>query len=223
MRPGHQAAAVAPRTASSDRHRDQRPRNAEPVDAMVDRGLERRGDDDPEREPDDRPAIAAIVPDERAVGQRARVAGASAWRRWRRACRAGAAAAARRPRSPRRRPARPGAGTRWPRRTSPAPPPAGRSRAPRNPRRPICRGRSRDRRRSRSTSVARVRPAPRPARGARADDGETSANSSLSLRGFSTIPTTVRRRPSSASVEPISSRRRSATPSVTATWPGPTG
>ena len=38
--------------------------------------------------------------------------------------------------------------------------------------------------------------------GAPADDGETSANSSLSLRGFSTIPTTVRRRPSSARVAP---------------------
>ena len=38
----------------------------------------------------------------------------------------------------------------------------------------------------------------RPAR--RADDGETSANSSSSSRGFSTMPTTVRRRPSSASV-----------------------
>ena len=36
------------------------------------------------------------------------------------------------------------------------------------------------------------------------DDGETRANSSLSSRGFSTMPTTVRRRPSSASVDPSS-------------------
>ena len=35
--------------------------------------------------------------------------------------------------------------------------------------------------------------------GAPANEGETSANSSLSLRGFSTMPTTVRRTPSSAS------------------------
>ena len=59
--------------------------------------------------------------------------------------------------------------------------------------------------------------------GAPADDGETSANSSLRSRGFSTMPTTVRRRPSSATVAPGRTRRRSATPSVTATWPGPTG
>ena len=37
-----------------------------------------------------------------------------------------------------------------------------------------------------------------------ADAGETRANSSLSSRGFSTMPTTVRRRPSSASVAPSS-------------------
>ena len=181
-------------------HRDQPPRNAEPVDAMVDRGLERRGDDDPER----RARRSFRRPPRSCRRARrwsgARVEGACGWRRLRRACRAGAAAAARRPRSRRRRPARPAAGTRSPRRTSPAPPPAGRSPAPRSPRRPICRVASRnegvDRRRSLAfTSTVTCSGAP-------ADDGETSANSSLSLRGFSTMPTTVRRPPSSASVEP---------------------
>ena len=38
--------------------------------------------------------------------------------------------------------------------------------------------------------------------GAPADEGETRANSSLRLRGFSTMPTTVRRRPSRASASP---------------------
>jgi hypothetical protein len=59
--------------------------------------------------------------------------------------------------------------------------------------------------------------------GAGADAGETSANSSLSLRGFSTMPTTVRRKPSSDSVAPTSSRSSSASPSVIATWRGPAG
>ena len=59
--------------------------------------------------------------------------------------------------------------------------------------------------------------------GDRADEGATRANSSLSLRGFSTIPTTVRRWASSARVEPSSSRRSLATPSVTATSCGPVG
>ena len=59
--------------------------------------------------------------------------------------------------------------------------------------------------------------------GAFANAGETRANSSLSLRGFSTMPTTVRRTPSSATVEPSSSRSRLATPSVTATSWRPCG
>ncbi len=59
--------------------------------------------------------------------------------------------------------------------------------------------------------------------GAPADEGETRANSSLRSRGFSTMPTTVRRRPSRSSVFPSSSPRIVATPSVTATWPGPFG
>ena len=57
--------------------------------------------------------------------------------------------------------------------------------------------------------------------GALANKGETRANSSLSLRGFSTMPTTARRTPSSARIDPSSSRSSLATPSVTATSPRP--
>ena len=67
VRPGHQAAAVAPPTARSTVRRDQSPRNAEPVDAMVDRGLERRGQQDPEPEARDRPEQGGERPDDRAV------------------------------------------------------------------------------------------------------------------------------------------------------------
>ena len=59
--------------------------------------------------------------------------------------------------------------------------------------------------------------------GAPAEEGETSANSSLRSEGFSTMPTTVRRFPSMARVPPSSSPRTWATPSVTATWPRPSG
>ena len=59
--------------------------------------------------------------------------------------------------------------------------------------------------------------------GAPADEGVTRANSSLRSRGFSTMPTTVRRRPSSASGSLSSSPSSVATLSVTATWPGPSG
>ena len=57
--------------------------------------------------------------------------------------------------------------------------------------------------------------------GAPADEGETRANSSLRSSGFSTMPTTVRRRPSRSSVAPSSTLRSAATPSVRATWPRP--
>ena len=69
VRPGHQAAAVAPRTARSDGQRDQPPRKAEPVDAMVDRRLERRRERDPEREARDRPDECGDRPDDGAVRQ----------------------------------------------------------------------------------------------------------------------------------------------------------
>ena len=68
-RPGHQAAAVAPSDGDEDDHRQQRPGQAEPVDAMVDRGLERRGDREPERETRDRSDQRADRTDDRAVGQ----------------------------------------------------------------------------------------------------------------------------------------------------------
>ena len=96
------------------------------------------------------------------------------------------------------------------------------SRAPWSPRRPSGSGRlerSHEGRRA-TPSLASTSTV---TRSGLADEGETRANSSLSLRGFSTMPTTVRRRPSSARVDPISSRRDSATPSVTATWSRPAG
>ena len=68
-RPGHQAAAVAPSDGDEDDHRQQRPGQAEPVDAMADRGLERRGDCEPERETCDRSDQRADRADDRAVGQ----------------------------------------------------------------------------------------------------------------------------------------------------------
>ena len=52
-----------------DDHREQRPGQAEPVDAVVDRGLERRGDREPEREARDRSDQRADRTDDRAVGQ----------------------------------------------------------------------------------------------------------------------------------------------------------
>ena len=58
-----------PEDCEEDGRRDQRPRKAEPVDAMVDRGLERRREGDPEREARDRPDECGDRPDERAVGQ----------------------------------------------------------------------------------------------------------------------------------------------------------
>ena len=56
-------------TARTTAMRDQPPRKAEPVDAMVDRGLECRGEDDPEREAGDRPDERSDRPDDGAVGQ----------------------------------------------------------------------------------------------------------------------------------------------------------
>ena len=68
-RAGHQAAAVAPMTREEGGHDYQTPRKAEPVDAMVDRGLEYRSEDDPECEAGDRPDERGDRPDERAVPQ----------------------------------------------------------------------------------------------------------------------------------------------------------
>ena len=59
----------------------------------------------------------------------------------------------------------------------------------------------------------------RSSRGRGGDERELVAQ----MRGFSTMPTTVRRRPSRASVFPISSPRSVATPSVTATSSAPFG
>ena len=58
-----------PEDGDEDDHRQQRPGQAEPVDAMVDRGLERRGDREPERETRDRSDQRADRADDRAVGQ----------------------------------------------------------------------------------------------------------------------------------------------------------
>ena len=211
-----------PEDGEEDGRRDQPPGKAEPVDAMVDGGLERRG----ERRARARGRRSSRRPRRSRRRWRrwsaARVGGASAWRRRRRACRAGGAVAARRPRSPRRRPARPGAGRRWPRRTSPAClPPAVVRRASEPAKAEPERSPGIRTKESIDSSLASTRTVTWS--GAPADEGETSANSSLSLRGFSTMPTTVRRRPSSARVDPSSSRRSSATPSVTATSPGPSG
>ena len=58
-----------PDDSEDDDHRDQSPGKAEPVDAMVDRGLEGRGEHDPEREAGDRPDECCERPDDGAVGQ----------------------------------------------------------------------------------------------------------------------------------------------------------
>ncbi len=224
VRPGHQAATVAPTIARSDGHRDQSPRKAEPVDAMVDRGLECRGEHDPEREARDRPDECGDRPDDGAVGRAARDGGASAvaptaasmpsWRSRRCATTAKPAAATSEARRRKTVATENIANvsavplTSFPRTIEPVK--AERERSPRDSVEGVAR-----------TGASR-RLARRPGPGV-ADEGETRANSSLSLLGFSTMPTTVRRWPSSARVEPSSSRRDSATPSVTATWPGPTG
>ena len=67
VRPGHQAAAVAPSDREEDSHRDQPPGKAETVDAMVDRGLERWCEDDPEHEASDRPGDCGDRPDDGTV------------------------------------------------------------------------------------------------------------------------------------------------------------
>ena len=69
-RPGHQAAAVAPSTANEDDHREQRPRQADRVDAMTEGRLERRDERDPERETRDGPEQRADRADDRAVGEK---------------------------------------------------------------------------------------------------------------------------------------------------------
>ena len=58
-----------PEDCEDDGHCDQPPGKAEPLDAMVDRGLERRGEHDPERETHDRPGDCRDCPDDGAVGQ----------------------------------------------------------------------------------------------------------------------------------------------------------
>ena len=58
-----------PEDGDEDDHRQQRPGQAEPVDAMADGGLERRGDREPQREPHDRSDQRADRAHDRAVGQ----------------------------------------------------------------------------------------------------------------------------------------------------------
>ena len=58
-----------PEDGDEDGHREQGPGQAEPVDAMVDRGLERRGDREPEPETHDRPERCADRAHDGAVGQ----------------------------------------------------------------------------------------------------------------------------------------------------------
>ena len=69
VRPGHQAAAVAPRMARSDDHCEQRPRKAEPVDAMAHRGLESRRENKPEPDARDRAENRGDHSDDSAVRQ----------------------------------------------------------------------------------------------------------------------------------------------------------
>ena len=59
--------------------------------------------------------------------------------------------------------------------------------------------------------------------GARTWPGATRANSSSRLCGFCTMPTTRRAVPSWCQRSPILRLKAEATPSVTATWPGPAG
>ena len=118
--PGPPGGGRCPEDCEEDGRRDQPPRKAEPVDAMVDRGLERRGEDDPEREARDRPDDRGDRPDDGAVGQQHEaevlLRGADG----------GEHAELAEPslrddcEALRRQPARPGGGRRWPRRTSPA-------------------------------------------------------------------------------------------------------
>ena len=118
VRPGHQAATVAPTTASTTRKCDQPPRETERVDPMIDRRFEHRGKDDPEREPRDRSDDRG----ERRPRRRwrpVRGGGASPWRRRRRASRAGGPTLSDDMQHLRRQPARRGGRTRWRRRRSP--------------------------------------------------------------------------------------------------------
>ena len=66
-RPGHQAAAVAREDRDDDSHREQCPGQAVPVEAKVERGLECRGDRDPECETRDRSDQCADRADDCAV------------------------------------------------------------------------------------------------------------------------------------------------------------
>ena len=102
-----------------DDQREQPPRQVEPVDAMIDGGLERRREEDPERRvrPASRPVRRSFR--RRRRWPAARDEGASSWRRRQRAFPVGEACAARRRRSLQRRSARPAAGRRSRRRTSP--------------------------------------------------------------------------------------------------------
>ena len=68
VRAGHQAAAVGDEDGEQRGQRDQAPRDAEPVDAMVNRGLERRADGHPEGEAGDRAPDSRERASERAVG-----------------------------------------------------------------------------------------------------------------------------------------------------------
>ena len=212
-----------PEDREQDGRRDQPPREAEPVDAMVDRGLERRGEDDPEREARDRPDERGDRPDDGAVGQqheaKVLLRGADggehaelaepSLRDDREACGGDQRGQEQEDGGHGEHRQRSSAGWSFPRSSEPAK--ADRTRSPR------------DSKKESTRLVARVDQDRRRGPGAPADEGETSANSSLSLRGFSTMPTTVRRWPSSARVDPISSRSSSATPSVTATSPRPVG
>ena len=68
-RPGHQAAAVAPSDRDEDDQREQGPGQAQPVEAMIERGLQSRDDRQPECETDDCSDQCADRADDRTVPQ----------------------------------------------------------------------------------------------------------------------------------------------------------
>ena len=218
--PGPPGCGGRPEHGDEDDHREQRPRQADRVDAMTEGRLERRDERDPERETRDRPEQRADRADDRAVGEQhepevlpgrtdrgehAQLAEPSLSDDGE-ACGGDERGQQQEDR---------GHGEHRQRVRPPVAAPEART--------PPTRTGFPARRTKASTAPASASTRTVTRSGRPADEGETRANSSLRSRGFSTMPTTVRRRPSRASVFPISSPRSVATPSVTATSSAPFG